>query len=474
MLFSSSLFLFYFLPLVLLCYFCFNNIKYRNYLLLAFSYIFFIWGGTTFTLLVTFSILYNYLSGLIIEKYRTKWIIGLTITGNLLFLGYYKYFNFLTDNINFLLETFQLPLTENIPILLPVGISFYTFHAISYLLDVYYQKTPAQHNILDMGLYIILFPQLVAGPIIRYTTFSSQLYSRAINITLFSDGIERFIIGLGKKILIANVIARLSDAAFSQPSGDMDYFFSWVGAIAYAFQLYFDFSGYSDMAIGLSKMFGFQFPENFNHPYQATGFSDFWKRWHISLSTFFRDYLYIPLGGSHCKSSRNYINLIIVFLITGLWHGSNYTFILWGIIHVTFLILEKIAKKRLNVNLPLFLKRTFTFLVIVLAWVTFRSKDVGSAFSYYKNLFHFNKPVNIEVVQSFFSTDLIIASCCAIIIAFTPPTFFSTIASVKLLQHKILNQIIHSMYVLFLVSVLIMSSVFIISGTFNPFIYYQF
>jgi alginate O-acetyltransferase complex protein AlgI len=377
MLFSSTLFLFYFLPSLLLLYFLAPTIKIKNHVLLLFSFVFFAWGGVSFTLILILSISFNFFIGKLVEKHETKFYLILGIAGNVLALVVFKYADFLISNINVVFSAFHIKHVSSPGLILPIGISFYTFHSISYIIDVYTKKSPAQRNIFNMALYIVLFTQLIAGPIIRYNVFSPQLFGRNINFEKFANGVERFIVGLGKKVLIANTIGRIADAAFSQNISEMDAILSWTGILCYTFQIYFDFSGYSDMAIGLSKIFGFEFPENFNKPYTSISIRDFWRRWHISLSSFFRDYLYIPLGGNQKGKRRTYINLIIVFFLTGLWHGANYTFIAWGLIHGGFLLLERGGLERTLQKIPVFLQRLYAFLIVVLAWVPFRSDNIS-------------------------------------------------------------------------------------------------
>lgn len=474
MLFSSSIFLFYFLPILLLFYFLAPTIKLKNYTLLLFSFIFFAWGGIFFTSILIISIVFNFFIGKLIEKGHAKFFLIIGLIGNIGSLVIFKYANFLIVNFNALLSSIQLDLIPNPGIILPIGISFYTFHSISYILDVYSNKSKAQRNIFDMALYIVLFTQLIAGPIIRYNVFSPQLSMRTTNLTKFSLGIERFIIGLGKKVLIANTIGRIADAAFSQNSTDMDSILSWVGILCYTFQIYFDFSGYSDMAIGLSKVFGFDFPENFNQPYTATSIKDFWRRWHISLSSFFRDYLYIPLGGNQKGNARTYINLIIVFFLTGLWHGANYTFVVWGLIHGGFLLLERVGLDKSLLRIPILMQRIYAFLIIVLAWVPFRATDINYSIAYWRSLFSFTTQSNLNLTASYFTTDIIAALAIAILIAFGLSEYFNKWVT-KIIATKVyVNQVRYGMQAVFLIAVLFLSMVYLMSGTYNPFIYYHF
>ncbi|MGZ3941962.1 MAG: MBOAT family O-acyltransferase, partial [Bacteroidia bacterium] len=408
--------------------------------------------------------------GLTIERSPSKKMLGFGIAGNLGLLVWFKYSNFLTYNANELLGSLHLGSIPVSHIVLPIGISFYSFHSISYLIDVFHKKSDAQKNIFDMALYIVLFSQLVAGPIIRYNVFAPQLLQRRSSMLQFSVGVERFITGLGKKVLIANTLARLADESFSQNLGSMSTLLSWLGALCYTFQIYFDFSGYSDMAIGLSKMFGFEFPENFNLPYIASSIQDFWKRWHISLSSFFRDYLYIPLGGNKKGKVRTYINMVIVFLLTGFWHGANYTFILWGLLHGTFLLIERTGFKDFLERIPMFLRRSYTFIIVLLLWIPFRSDNIKYSMSFFRSLLPNGNDLKLDLVGSYFTTDFIIALSVAFILAFNLHSLIGKLLA-RLIPAPGIGGIISTF---FLFSVLFFSAVYLIAGTYNPFIYYQF
>ena len=349
MLFSSPIFLFSFLPITLFVYYIFliKTKRVKNYFLLLMSLIFYAWGEPKFIVMLIASIVINWFFGILIDKNRenkkkSKLIIALMLLANLSILIVFKYLGFLVTNINVIFN--QNLVVPNIA--LPIGISFFTFQAISYVIDVYRKNGTVQKNILNVGLYLAFFPQLIAGPIVRYETVAEQINYRKENFDDFSKGVYRFIFGLSKKVLISNQMAIIADVAFdNSPSSVL---FAWLGAIAYALQIYFDFSGYSDMAIGLGAMFCFKFDENFNYPYIAKSITDFWHRWHISLSTWFRDYVYIPLGGSRCKRSKAFLNIFIVWLLTGIWHGASWNFILWGLYFFAFLIIEKSLFQRLQ------------------------------------------------------------------------------------------------------------------------------
>ena len=345
MVFSSLTFLYLFLPIVLILNYL-TPTKYRNYTLLIASFVFYSLGGISLTLLLLSSVIFNYFAGLVINlklnKKGSKTALFIGIAGNLSLLGYYKYANFIVHNINDLFHSIGISISfENPGIILPIGISFFTFQAISYLVDLYYQRVELQRNFFSLAVYISLFPQLIAGPIVRYHNIADQLAKRENSPSKFVSGIKRFVIGLAKKVLIANQFALLADTAFQISPENLSTFVAWAGIIAYSIQIYFDFSGYSDMAIGLGRMLGFEFLENFNFPYIARSIREFWKRWHISLTNWFRDYLYIPLGGNSKGKTRTYFNLIFVFFLTGLWHGASWSFVAWGLLHGLFLILER-------------------------------------------------------------------------------------------------------------------------------------
>jgi len=418
--------------------------------------------------ILAFSICFNYLFGRLIEKRYSKTILITAIGGNLIVLVFFKYFNFLVNNLNFVLQD-PIEFSE---IILPIGISFYTFHSISYIIDVYHKRSKAQTNIFDMALYIILFTQLIAGPIIRYNVFSPQLNTRIIDAEKIVSGIERFIIGIGKKVLVANTMGRIADDAFSQEIGHMNSLLSSLGILSYTFQIYFDFSGYSDMAIGLSRMIGFDFPENFNLPYSAKSIKEFWQRWHISLSTFFRDYLYIPLGGNRKGAVRTFTNLLIVFFLTGLWHGANYTFIVWGLLHGTFLLLERSFFGELLKKVPAILQHSYAFLIVMLIWIPFRAHTSTYALNYFLSIFKFDG--NPDFVASYFTTDVLIAFFIAILSSFGIFRNLYVFINNRIQETILLQATAALLKYALLIFVLFLSSVYIVSQTYNPFIYYQF
>ena len=340
MVFSSMIFLWLFLPLVLFFYFISNN-KLKNIILLIFSLIFYAWGESKYILLMLLSIFINYLFGILIDKFRKhdKLFLVLAVITNLGLLGYFKYFNFFVNVVNKINGETLVGFRD---IVLPIGISFYTFQILSYVIDLYRKEIKVQKNILNLALYVSFFPQLIAGPIVKYKDVDNEINNRKVDLKLFASGVRRFVYGLGKKVLLSNTLALVVDTIYSYNVSQLNTPLVWIAIIAYTFQIYFDFSGYSDMAIGLGRMFGFHFLENFNLPYISQSITEFWRRWHISLSTWFKEYLYIPLGGNRKGKIRTYLNLFIVFFATGLWHGASFNFIAWGLYYGVFLIIEKL------------------------------------------------------------------------------------------------------------------------------------
>lgn len=376
MLFTEPAFLFIFLPLLLGIYFLTPG-RGRNYVLTLASLAFYAVGEKGFLLWLLGSTAVNYFVALGINRWqgtsRAKALLALGIGTDVVLLVVFKYAQLLIQTLDTTLAAFGLPVLAAPHLALPLGISFFTFHKISYKVDVYNGVAPVRRDPMDLLLYILLFPQLIAGPIVRYHEIAEALAGpRRVTLADFSDGIRRFVIGLAKKMLIANSLAQVADPVFALPAADLSTSLIWIGLISYAFQIYFDFSGYSDMAIGLAGMFGFRFPENFNFPYVARSITDFWRRWHMSLSRWFRDYLYIPLGGNRASSRRTYTNLVIVFLLCGLWHGANWTFLLWGAFHGLALVIERLRLGRWLAKAPTVVARTYTLLVLLIGWAIFR------------------------------------------------------------------------------------------------------
>lgn len=479
MLFSSPVFLFLFLPLALLGYFL-SPKAIKNYWLLLVSLVFFAWGGVSYSLILIVSVIINYFFGLAIARHRgSKSGYGWTAAGvtiNILILAIFKYTDFLIANINRLFHSAALPYAE---IILPVGISFYTFHSLSYLIDIHRGKTGAQKNIFDLALYICMFPQLVAGPIIRYNDVWLQLRGREHTPSKFASGIERFIIGLGKKVLLANTFARVADDMFATNATELGMYNAWLGMICYTLQIYCDFAGYSDMAIGLGRMFGFEFKENFNFPYIATSIKEFWRRWHISLSSFFRDYVYIPLGGNKGSKTRTYLNLITVFFLTGFWHGASWSFIVWGLFHGAFMLLERTGLEKLLEKTWKPVAVLYTLLVVMFAWVLFRADTLGYAMDYWKALLSpGSNPQQTSRFLSSLNTELIIT--LIITLAGSFGVFNRMYSSIQnILQQESASGTIfawfyHSVCLVFYAGVLALCGLYLIAGTYNPFIYYKF
>lgn len=471
MLFSSTTFIYLFLPIVLF----FNFVVFKksrllqNIFLLFSSLFFYAWGEPKFVLIMIASIIVNWFFGLIISKKResekiSKLIIALDVLLNLGILFVFKYLTF-TGNIIDSMFGIRLPIPN---IALPIGISFFTFQAMSYVIDVYRQKGEVQTNILYVGLYISFFPQLIAGPIVRYETIADEIKNRRETLDDFFDGFARFVVGLSKKVLLANNFAILADQSFNMIKNDsISVMFSWLGAIAYTLQIFFDFSGYSDMAIGLGRMFGFHFLENFDYPYISTSITEFWRRWHMSLGTWFRDYVYFPLGGSRCGKVRNIFNLFVVWSLTGLWHGANFTFIVWGLMYFVLLVIEKLTglHKKNHKFLNIF-KWMYTILFVVLGWVIFRADSIGHAFMYIKSMFGLTGNTFVDGMFTGWFTQNIIILVIGIILS--TPLF-------RFLSHKTQNShIIGFIKVGVLICLLVLSVASLVSNSYNPFIYFNF
>jgi len=473
MLFSSPIFLYLFLPLTLLLFYI-SNAKLKNGVLFFASLVFYAWGGVAYSSILIISILINYLFGFLISKKRGSRIyLGLGVGLNITILVIFKYADFIVTNLNSLFDNFQIKPIEQPNILLPIGISFFTFQAISYLVDVYRKEVVYQKNLVNLALYISLFPQLIAGPIVRYHDIASQLTRREFSLEKFGDGVQRFIIGLSKKVLLANNFAFVADDIMNSDFVDLTTPTAWIGIVAYAFQIYFDFSGYSDMAIGLGKMFGFTFLENFNFPYISKSIKEFWRRWHISLSTWFRDYLYIPLGGNRISNSRTYLNLLIVFLLTGFWHGASWSFLFWGAFHGFFLVLERLGLDKLLKKVWFPIQHLYAMFVVLIGWVFFRVESIGDAFFYLKRMFVSDASIASNWL-SYFDTKFIIVLIIGVI---SSTNFFPWIGSVYnkyLIQNRAINLTSNIVYFLILNALLILSTFYLVAGSYNPFIYFRF
>jgi alginate O-acetyltransferase complex protein AlgI len=397
MLFSSTLFLFAFLPIVLSLYFLLPGVRARNALLLVASLLFYAWGEPLYVLLLLSSIGLNFTLGRLVRgnpEKNERGVLALAIGLNLGLLAVFKYANFVVENLDWLFALFALPPIELAPIPLPIGISFFTFQAITYVVDIHRGEAEAQVNPGRVGLYIALFPQLIAGPIVRYREIAAALKERTSRLEDVAEGAQRFIIGLAKKVLVADALAVPVDRIFAIPADELTMSVAWLGLIAFSFQIYFDFAGYSDMAIGLGRCFGFRFPENFNWPYTSSSLREFWRRWHITLSSFFRDYLYIPMGGNRLGPTRTAFNLMTVFLLCGLWHGASWTFVIWGLIHGAFLAAERTRFGTWIEASPTFIQRTYVLAVVFLAWTFFRTPDIAHGWDYLTALVQTSPPLS--------------------------------------------------------------------------------
>ena len=468
MLFSSNVFLLAFLPIVITLNF-FIKTKYSNYLLLVSSLLFYAWGEPVYVLLMIFSVAMNWIFGLLINRSVTrtkKLLLVLCIILNLLLLGYFKYYNFFANSFNSFLGTQFIPLKN---IALPIGISFFTFQALSYVIDLYRGNCKVQKSFLNLTLYVSFFPQLIAGPIVRYSDIDEQISNRSVTVEKFSFGFRRFLYGLGKKIIISNIMAEMADKIFSLPTEQLTTVTAWLGAICYTMQIYYDFSGYSDMAIGLGKIFGFDFLENFNYPYLSCSIREFWQRWHISLGTWFREYVYIPLGGNRKGNVRTYFNLIAVFFLTGMWHGASWTFIIWGLYHGFFQILERLKLKNF-LSKHRIISRIYCLIVVVFGWVLFRSETLKGGLSY---ITHMIMPWHYNLSEMFaFSVDINVRPILIIFIAIIG---CGLIQKLSCKFTKLSNKWKYSkLEFVYLGFVFIYCLILLSAGTYNPFIYFRF
>ena len=478
MIFSSTLFLFIFLPIVLLLYYIIPQkfLAARNSLLLCVSLFFYSWGEPVVALIMVFSICANYGFGLWIDKskenkFQKKLSIVISLCFNIGLLGYFKYFNFFIDNINGIFGTGFIS-----QVALPIGISFYTFQIMSYIIDIYFGNVKPQKNVFTVALYISFFPQLIAGPIVRYIDIEEQLKTRTQSLEKIAGGFQRFIVGMSKKILIANQVSIFADHAFN--TGSPTAVMAWTGALCYALQIYFDFSGYSDMAIGLGKMFGFDFLENFNYPYIAGTVQSFWRRWHISLSSCFRDYLYIPLGGNRKGSLRTYLNLLTVFAVTGLWHGASWSFVVWGLYHGAFLMLERGVWGKVLQKLPSALTWVYTMIIVIIGWVIFRAETLSAAFEYIRCMFSFSTG---GLAITLANLNIVIVVAIALGIIFSLPLLpyiknklFGEENHFTCENLSVAKQIASYASIIGCFAMLIMSIIFLTGSDFNPFLYFRF
>lgn len=493
MLFSSVIFIWYFLPIVLICYLAvgliFNNNsakkrKAQNIVLLVSSLVFYGFGGFAYLLLMGAVLFVNYFGAFSLVGKGSKGRFVMLVFANLFILFCFKYLNLfvlITENISYGINHKEwlyairniVTLTRTgtlswVDIALPLGISFYIFQSVSYISDVYRGKANIQESFLKFALYISFFPQLVAGPIVQYSEIEGQLENREGSIALFSSGVETFIYGLAKKVLIANTVAKVADDIWALEITGLGASITWLALICYTMQIYFDFSGYSDMAIGLGRMFGFKFKRNFDYPYISTSIQDFWRRWHISLSSWFRDYVYIPLGGSRCGAIKHIRNLFIVFLLTGIWHGANFTFVVWGLMYAILLVVEKLfLGKVLKVNPLKFINRIYTMAFVMLGWVFFRSDNILQALKFVRELFR--KSSGEYNILSFLSTKVIVALILGFV--FMTPAYPAIRKKINKLHFKGLFAGFETVIQIIL---FVISMIMIVSSTYNPFIYFQF
>ncbi|MCB5779776.1 MBOAT family O-acyltransferase [Flavonifractor plautii] len=465
MLFSSIPFLYYFLPLVLAVYFL-TPARFRNAVLLLASLIFYAWGEPKYVLLMLASILSGYGFGLLQEQYRgqkgAKLVCGLSVAVSLSFLLYFKYADFFLENFN-AATGLGVPLLR---IALPIGISFYTFQIISYTVDVY-RGEPAQKNLIHLAAYVAMFPQLIAGPIVRYSDIAQQLEHRSHSTALAAEGVRRFLIGLGKKILIANQLGEL--CSVFRASDEKSVLFYWLYAVAFALHIYFDFSGYSDMAIGLGKVFGFHFLENFNYPYISASITEFWRRWHMSLGTWFRDYVYIPLGGNRVGRARQLLNILVVWMLTGFWHGAAWNFVVWGLMFAVLLIMEKLwLLKPLSKCRPL--AHLYVVFFVVISFVIFNAENMGQALSDIGGLFGAGgiPLVSAEAVYCLRSFALVL------ILAVLGATPLLRNGLVRLSQYPTAGKVLNALEPFTLFILLLVMTGYLVDGSFNPFLYFRF
>ncbi len=465
MLFSSIPFLYYFLPVVLILYFIVPN-KLKNSVLLITSLVFYGWGEPKYVILMIASILIGYVSGLLIEAFSQKTakvILALSVAINLGFLGYFKYADFFIENFNSA-TGLSVPLLR---IALPIGISFYTFQILSYTVDVYRKDVPAQKNLINLAAYVTMFPQLIAGPIVRYSHIAKELENREINTENFAKGMRRFVLGLGKKILIANTLGELCDI-FKQ-SDDKSVLFYWLYAVAFMLHVYFDFSGYSDMAIGLGRIFGFNFWENFNYPFISKSATEFWRRWHMSLGTWFRDYVYIPMGGNRVSKPKWFFNIFVVWFLTGFWHGADWTFIVWGIYFAIFLILEKLVYLK-YLEKSKVLSRFYLLVVVGISFVIFNATDMKEAFSYIGGMFGAGEVPFVS--NEFFYYLKSFGVTLVIGLVGATPVVKKTVEAIK--QNSVGGKLVAVLEPITLVTLLVVMTAYLVDGSFNPFLYFRF
>lgn len=477
MVFSSLLFLFRFLPLMLAAYFIVPR-RFRNGVLFLGSLIFYGWGEPVYIVLLLFSTVADYVHGLAIGRLKARgrdraarWMVASSAVINLGLLGFFKYTDFLLGVLNQVAGT-QIPLRN---LALPIGISFYTFQTMSYTIDVYRGKTGVQRNIINFGAYVSMFPQLIAGPVVRYSTIAEELDERVESYDQFGEGIACFVSGLGKKVLLANTIGALWTEIFGIPDGERSVVLLWLGIFAFGMQIYFDFSGYSDMAVGLGNMFGFHFPENFRYPYTSRSITEFWNRWHISLGTWFKEYVYIPLGGNRKGIRRQICNIMIVWLLTGIWHGAGWNFLLWGLYFGVLLLLEKLVLKKYLEKLPLPVQGAYAMLLVFLGWVLFAHDDMGAGILYYRQMFGLGE---IAFVNR--RTMYLLVSCLPLIVV----TVFGSTPVPKSIACALLQKLgagreeepvaVTGVLIMAMAAVMILVVAYLVDASYNPFLYFRF
>ena len=470
MVFSSLVFIFVFLPITLFIYYL-SPRKLKNLVLLISSLIFYAWGEPIYIFLMIFTTVFSYVSAILIDKYKSKKIISLAIfilsvAVNLSVLCFFKYYGFFIDNIN---NLFSMNIKfKKLP--LPVGISFYTFQTLSYIIDVYLKKVPVQKNIISFSTYVTMFPQLVAGPIVKYGDINKQLENRKESLDKFGDGVSYFIRGLSKKVLLANNIGLLWSNVKALSPDKISVFSAWLGILAFTFQIYFDFSGYSDMAIGLGKFFGFDLMENFNYPYISKSVTEFWRRWHISLGSWFREYVYIPLGGNKKGALKQYRNLFIVWFLTGFWHGANWNFIIWGLYFGVLITLEKIFVLKWLDKLPNFISHVYALIIIIVGWAIFEFENTSVLFSFIKTMFGMGSNTFIDNQSIYYLYTNLFLFILAIIFSTPLPKklFKKLIYNVKLKPYAKL--IVPTIYLI----LILLCTTYLVNETYNPFLYFKF
>lgn len=472
MVFSSLLFLFRYLPLVLLLYLIVPR-KLRNTVLFLSSLVFCAWGEPIYVTIMLFSTLVDYTNGLLVERFKEKGeltkakiVVGSSMVINLSLLGFFKYSDFIISNVNALTGS-SIPLLK---IALPIGISFYTFQTMSYTIDIYRGEAKAQKNIISFGAYVALFPQLIAGPIVQYRTIAEQLVSRKETLDQFSYGVMRFMCGMGKKVLFANSIGLLWDQIIQSPVNELPVLTAWLGVTAFAFQIYFDFSGYSDMAIGLGNMFGFQFLENFNYPYMSKSITEFWRRWHISLGSWFRDYVYIPLGGNREGLIKQIRNIAVVWLLTGIWHGASWNFVLWGVYFGVLLVIEKFVLLKYLKKLPMLVSHIYTILLVWIGWVIFAFDDVSTIVTYLRAMFGMNGTTIIDRAGIYLLLNYLIMLLILILSCTNIPKRIVLYICNRYEERNFLI-LLKSIFV---IGVFTLTVAYLVDATYNPFLYFRF